>query len=199
MLKMNLIDKKILSFPSGVPQPFLPRSLSIQQHSIMGQPYIELRHRTPENRLRLPFSLPSATDPEAPLLHPRDPHPPAIRSGPGARMGETLMAQQMITAGAVEQLNQQGPQQQHLGHTAALTQPGEPALSGADGIEEHLEGEDSAVKDLEDVEVKDLVDLNLNLDPEDGMSVRVRVQFISPSLNPEITPDLKQVIDTSSP
>ncbi|XP_031616289.2 histone-lysine N-methyltransferase 2C isoform X5 [Oreochromis aureus] len=152
----------------GVPQPFLPRSLSIQQHSIMGQPYIELRHRTPENRLRLPFSLPSATEPEAPLLHPRDPHPPAIRSGPGTRMGETLMAQQMITAGAVEQLNQQGPQQQHLGHTAALTQPGEPALSGADGIEEHLEGEDSAVKDLEDVEVKDLVDLNLNLDPEDG-------------------------------
>lgn len=35
-------------------------------------------------------------------------------------------------------------------------------------MEEHLEGEDSAVKDLEDVEVKDLVDLNLNLDPEDG-------------------------------
>lgn len=35
-------------------------------------------------------------------------------------------------------------------------------------MEEHLEGEDSAVKDLEDVEVKDLVDLNLNLDTEDG-------------------------------
>lgn len=164
MLKMNLIDKKV-SFPSGVPQPFLPRSLPIQQHSIMGQPYIELRHRAPENRLRLPFSLPS------------DPHPPAIRPGPGARMGETLMAQQMMMAGAVEQLNQQDPQQQHLGHTATLTQTGEPALSGADGIEEHLEGEDSAVKDLEDVEVKDLVDLNLNLDPEDGMSDRVWVHL----------------------
>lgn len=37
-------------------------------------------------------------------------------------------------------------------------------------MEEHLEGEESAVKDLEDVEVKDLVDLNLNLDPEDGRS-----------------------------
>lgn len=49
-----------------------------------------------------------------------------------------------------------------------LGQSSEPALPGADGIEEHLEGEDSAVKDLEDVEVKDLVDLNLNLDPEDG-------------------------------
>lgn len=40
-------------------------------------------------------------------------------------------------------------------------------------MEEHLEGEDSAVKDLEDVEVKDLVDLNLNLDPEDGENTRI--------------------------
>ncbi len=77
-------------------------------------------------------------------------------------MGDTPLGQQMV----MDQLNQQ--HQQHLGHTAALTQSGESTLPGADGIEEHLEGEDSAVKDLEDVEVKDLVDLNLNLDPEDG-------------------------------
>lgn len=60
----------------------------------------------------------------------------------------------------------EAPLMEHLGQTAALTQSSEPALPGADGMEEHLE--DSAVKDLEDVEVKDLVDLNLNLDPEDG-------------------------------
>ncbi|XP_044195043.1 histone-lysine N-methyltransferase 2C-like isoform X6 [Thunnus albacares] len=144
----------------AVPQPFLSRSLPIQQHSIMGQPYIELRHRVPENRLRLPFSLSATQDPEASLVHPRDPQLSPARPGPGARMGEGALGQQMLLTGGVEQLNQQD--QRHLGHVAEST------LSGADGIEEHLEGEDSAVKDLEDVEVKDLVDLNLNLDPEDG-------------------------------
>lgn len=56
-----------LSLP-GVPQPFLPRSLPLQQHNIMGQPYIELRHRAPENRLRLP--LPSIPEPEPSLARP---------------------------------------------------------------------------------------------------------------------------------
>lgn len=126
----------------------------------MGQPYIELRHRAPENRLRLPFPLPTAPDSEAPL-------PSPVRPAQGARMGEVPLGQQMVMAGGVEQMNQQ------LGHAAALTQSGESTLPGADGIEEHLEGEDSAVKDLEDVEVKDLVDLNLNLDPEDGTNTQV--------------------------
>lgn len=79
----------------GVPRPLPPPG---------AMPYIELRHRAPENRLRLPT-------------------PPELDR---------------------------------------------PVLPASDGMEEHLEGEDSAVKDLEDVEVKDLVDLNLNLDPEDG-------------------------------
>ncbi|CAB1432000.1 unnamed protein product [Pleuronectes platessa] len=140
----------------GVPQPFLPRSLPIQQHSIRGQPYIELRHRAPENRLRLPFP-----PTEAPLLYPRALQPPTLRPSQGARMVTTPMGAQMVM---VEQLNQQ-----HLSHTTALPQSGpESTLPVADGIEEHMEGEESAVKDLEDVEVKDLVDLNLNLDPEDG-------------------------------
>ena len=138
--------------PPGVPQPFLPRSLPIQQPAM---PYIELRHRAPESRLRLPFPLP--LDPKAALLHPRDPR---------------LLGQQMVMgSGVVEQLNQ--PDQQHLGHTVALTQSAGSVLPGPDGMEEHLEGEDSAVKDLEDVEVKDLVDLNLNLDPEDGTNTPV--------------------------
>lgn len=132
--------------PSGVPQPFLPRSLPLQQHSIMGQPYIELRHRTPENRLRLSFSLPEAPS----LPFPRDPQLFGVRPGPGTRMGETMV---------MDHLNQK-----HLVHAGGLTQSGEAVLH-----EEHLE--DSAVKDLEDVEVKDLVDLNLNLDPEDGKSL----------------------------
>lgn len=113
----------------------------------MGQPYIELRHRAPESRLRFPFPPSAAPEPEL-----------------GTRMGETLLGQQMVM------------DQQHVGPTAALTQSGESVLPVADGIEEHLEGEDSAVKDLEDVEVKDLVDLNLNLDPEDGTNSRVTSQ-----------------------
>lgn len=107
----------------GVPGQFVPRSVPLQPHaahSIMGQPYIELRHRAPENRLRMPFSVGTAMEQEV--------HPSRQQLGMGPNVD----------------------------------------LSGADGMEEHLEGEDSAVKDLEDVEVKDLVDLNLNLDPEDG-------------------------------
>lgn len=117
----------------------------------MGQPYIELRHRAPENRLRLPV-----------------PPPATPELGQGARMGETPLGQHMVL------------DQQHVGPTVPLAQNNESTLPGADGIEEHLEGEDSAVKDLEDVEVKDLVDLNLNLDPEDGMKTRVTSQC-SPS------------------
>ena len=75
----------------------------------------------------------------------------------GAPMAETPLGQQMVM------------DQQPIVPVATLTQSADSALPGADVIEEPLDGEDSAVKDLEDVEVKDLVDLNLNLDPEDGM------------------------------
>ncbi|XP_035527326.1 histone-lysine N-methyltransferase 2C isoform X7 [Morone saxatilis] len=41
--------------PIGLPQHFPPRGMQVQQHNIMGQPFIELRHRTAENRPRMPF------------------------------------------------------------------------------------------------------------------------------------------------
>ncbi|KAM4718655.1 histone-lysine N-methyltransferase 2C-like isoform 3-T3 [Anableps anableps] len=122
----------------GVPQLIVPRPPPLQQHGVM--PYIELRHRPPENRLRLPFPLPTPPEPQEST---RDPTQSTVTRPGVVKMGEAGLGQL---------------DQQHLG----------PALPGSDGIEEHLEGEDSAVKDLEDVEVKDLVDLNLNLDPEDG-------------------------------
>ncbi|XP_037691694.1 histone-lysine N-methyltransferase 2C isoform X3 [Choloepus didactylus] len=40
----------------GLPQHFPPQSLPVQQHNILGQAFIELRHRTPDGRPRLPFS-----------------------------------------------------------------------------------------------------------------------------------------------
>lgn len=39
----------------GMPQHFPPRGMPVQQHNIMGQPFIELRHRAAENRPRMPF------------------------------------------------------------------------------------------------------------------------------------------------
>ncbi|RXM36061.1 Histone-lysine N-methyltransferase 2C [Acipenser ruthenus] len=41
--------------PIGLHQHFPPRGMQMQQHNIMGQPFIELRHRAPESRLRLQF------------------------------------------------------------------------------------------------------------------------------------------------
>lgn len=41
--------------PMGMPQHFPPRGMAMQQHNIMGQPFIELRHRAAENRPRMPF------------------------------------------------------------------------------------------------------------------------------------------------
>ncbi|XP_051738984.1 histone-lysine N-methyltransferase 2C isoform X6 [Ctenopharyngodon idella] len=54
----------------GLPQHFPPRGLPMQQHNIMGQPFIELCHRAPENRVRLPFGPLNALD------HPNHPQRP---------------------------------------------------------------------------------------------------------------------------
>ncbi|KAI3374932.1 hypothetical protein L3Q82_021460 [Scortum barcoo] len=39
----------------GLPQHFPPRGMPVHQHNIMGQHFIELRHRAAENRPRMPF------------------------------------------------------------------------------------------------------------------------------------------------
>ncbi|XP_015228003.1 PREDICTED: histone-lysine N-methyltransferase 2C isoform X11 [Cyprinodon variegatus] len=41
--------------PMGMPHHYPPRSVPMQQHNIMGQHFIELRHRAAENRPRMPF------------------------------------------------------------------------------------------------------------------------------------------------
>ncbi|XP_019734515.1 histone-lysine N-methyltransferase 2C isoform X5 [Hippocampus comes] len=43
------------SNPMGLPQHFPPHGMPVQQHNIMGQPFIELRHRAGENRPRMAF------------------------------------------------------------------------------------------------------------------------------------------------
>ncbi|XP_076001014.1 histone-lysine N-methyltransferase 2C isoform X3 [Genypterus blacodes] len=49
------MSKSIGGNPMGMPQHFAQRGIPVQQHNIMGQPFIELRHRAAENRLRMPF------------------------------------------------------------------------------------------------------------------------------------------------
>ncbi|XP_026230304.1 LOW QUALITY PROTEIN: histone-lysine N-methyltransferase 2C [Anabas testudineus] len=51
--------KNMGSNPMGLPQHFPSRGMPVQQHNIMGQPFIELRHRTADIRPRMPF-LPGA-------------------------------------------------------------------------------------------------------------------------------------------
>ncbi|XP_051910013.1 histone-lysine N-methyltransferase 2C-like [Hippocampus zosterae] len=144
-MRKPLPGEPVAAGPQRLDSAAAPRAFPVpaRQHGVMGQPYIELRHRAPENRLRLPFPLVA----EAP--------PPSARAR-GIAAGQPAL----LTV----QLNQQD--QRNPLHAAA--RGNNMALQGAEGMEEHLEGVESAVKDLEDVEVKDLVDLNLNLDPEDG-------------------------------
>ncbi|KAM8839649.1 histone-lysine N-methyltransferase 2C isoform 3-T3 [Synchiropus picturatus] len=45
--------KSMAGNPVGLPQHFPPRGLPVQQHNIMGQPFIELRHRAAESKPRM--------------------------------------------------------------------------------------------------------------------------------------------------
>lgn len=51
------LGKSIGGNPLGTPH-MPPRGMHVQQHNIMGQPFIELRHRSPDSRLRLSFGPP---------------------------------------------------------------------------------------------------------------------------------------------
>nr|XP_055037820.1 histone-lysine N-methyltransferase 2C isoform X4 [Misgurnus anguillicaudatus] len=61
-LSVDLVRSMGSNHQMGISQNFPPRSPQMQQHNIMGQPFIELRHRAPENRVRLPFGPPNVLD-----------------------------------------------------------------------------------------------------------------------------------------
>nr|XP_029516882.1 histone-lysine N-methyltransferase 2C-like isoform X7 [Oncorhynchus nerka] len=196
---------------TGLPQDFPPRGLTVQQHNIMGQPFIELRHRAPENRIKNPFGHgpPDVMDPSNQTQRPPQCFMGGQEIGFARNQGPRTMAPmmgrpsqgsvgQMQMLASMENLHQQQTevqvtteQQQHPPLNRSLSHPvtsellnAEPSgvllpgsstgqteetqIPSGDGIDENLDADDSAVKDLEDVEVKDLVDLNLNLDPDDG-------------------------------
>ncbi|KAK2895252.1 histone-lysine N-methyltransferase 2C isoform X5 [Channa argus] len=191
--------------PMGLPQHFPPRGMPVQQHNIMGQTFIELRHRMAENRPRMPFppgavpgsnivqclqghrpaGFPAAHDSRLPLNQgPR--MVDAITSQPGhAQLSASMDNLHQQTAGnntikqslLMRSMSQPASNEtQNMAASMILTAP--PAgqtetlsVASNDAVEEKLDAEESAVKDLEDVEVKDFVDAdleNLNLDPEDS-------------------------------
>ncbi|XP_031692125.1 histone-lysine N-methyltransferase 2C isoform X3 [Oncorhynchus kisutch] len=194
----------------GLPQDFPPRGLTVQQHNIMGQPFIELRHRAPENRIKNHFGHgpPDVMDPSNQTQRPPQCFMEGQEIGFARNQGPRTMAPrmgrpsqgsvgQMQMLASMENLHQQQTEvqvtteQQHPPLNRSLSHPvtsellnAEPSgvllpgsstgqteetqIPSGDEIDENLDADDSAVKDLEDVEVKDLVDLNLNLDPDDG-------------------------------
>lgn len=187
----------------------LPRGMHVQQHNIMGQPFIELRHRAPDSRLRLPFGAPTMQGNR--MESPSQQRPPGFMGG--QEMGfpfsqvpmpmHTTMNQSQVANTQMQASLSLGNLQQaniplRAGHpqillTRSISQPAssdtlsaplltsiaatsavqniEVPLSTNEVPEEKIDTDESAVKDLEDVEVKDLVDAdleNLNLDPDDG-------------------------------
>jgi len=184
-----------------------PRGMHMQQHNIMGA-FIELRHRAPDNRLRLPFG--------PPVMHGNRMESPSHQRPPGFLVGQemgfpfnqvpktmnTTMNQSQVAVTQMQASLSLGNLQQaniplRAGHpqiplTRSISQPAsneslsaplltniatsagqneEVPLSSNEVPEEKIDADESAVKDLEDVEVKDLVDAdleNLNLDADDG-------------------------------
>lgn len=196
--------KSIEANSMGLPQNFPPRGMPVQQHNIMGQPFIELRHRVAENRPRMPFP-PSAMQgnidlnlqgqrPQGfPVAHEsRFPlnqgfkmvEPPTGHAQLSVSMDNLHQQVNMSANGELKQsplmrsMSQPAPREtQNLTTPSLMSAPGaehgnvQVSVASGDGVEEKLDPEESADKDLEDVEVKDLVDAdleNLNLDPDDG-------------------------------
>lgn len=201
------LGKSLGGNPMGL-QPLPPQGMHMQQHNIMGQPFIELRHRPPESRLRLPFGPPvmQGNRMESPSQFQR---PPGFMSGQemdfsnnqgpkpmdssmnhtqgvGADMQGTMGMENLhqssvpIRTGQIpimRSMSQPASNETFSGtapshFSAASSRPSsEIDLPINEGSEEKIDTDESAVKDLEDVEVKDLVDTdleNLNLDADDG-------------------------------
>ncbi|KAM5255335.1 histone-lysine N-methyltransferase 2C [Ctenodactylus gundi] len=111
--------------PVGLPQHFPPQSLPVQQHNILGQAFIELRHRTPDGRSRLPFAAMPGNLPES-SSHPRHgnfiPRPDFTgprHTDPGRRPPQVLPSQLPVHPD-VEQAPAPQQEQGHPAHPSAV-------------------------------------------------------------------------------
>ncbi|XP_060052806.1 histone-lysine N-methyltransferase 2C isoform X2 [Erinaceus europaeus] len=111
-----------MSAQAGLPQHFPPQGLPLQQHNILGQAFIELRHRAPDGRPRPPFPAAPPGGLLEPPAHPRHggflhrPDFPAPRPAaePLRRPPPGLASQPPAHA----HLDPRPPAQQEQGHSA---------------------------------------------------------------------------------
>ncbi|XP_032899967.1 histone-lysine N-methyltransferase 2C isoform X13 [Amblyraja radiata] len=175
-----------------IPQHFPPQGMQMQQHNILGQPFIELRHRMSESGPRLPFPLASGLNPASQQQRPGEvmPGQGAFSSSQGPKSLDSVSNQHYIRSQVencsnMDQLNQHQQQQMHLHHpTVPLSRslsnpPASHAFSSAvslsarsstqgEGMVEKLDPDDTSVKDLDVKDLDGVRDLEVkDLDDED--------------------------------
>lgn len=111
------MTKNIGGNSMGIPQHFSAHGMPVQQHNIMGQPFIELRHRAAENRPRMPFP-PGAMPGNNIDLNMHVQRPPGFPGVPdsrfplnqGLRMVDPMVSQagHVQRSGSMDSLHQQG-------------------------------------------------------------------------------------------
>ncbi|KAM6453008.1 histone-lysine N-methyltransferase 2C isoform 8-T8 [Liasis olivaceus] len=204
----RLPNKPPMSNPIGLSQHFPPQGIQVQQHNIMGQAFIELCHRAPEVRPRLPFNSSSTTimstvpehQQQTELLPRQDCQGPRHLE-PTRRNSQNSNNPLQISTGLEHlppsqqdkvnpnhppvlvmcSLNHPSINNAFSGGRLPITRPADETSDlqmprqPTDSLEEKLDPDDPSVKDLDvkdldGVEVKDLVDddlENLNLDAEE--------------------------------
>uniref|UniRef100_UPI00398F2E3E histone-lysine N-methyltransferase 2C n=1 Tax=Pristiophorus japonicus TaxID=55135 RepID=UPI00398F2E3E len=180
-----------------IPQHFPPPGMQMQQHNILGQPFIELRHRVPENRPRLPFaSLVPSTSGLDPASQQKRPGVFILGQGAfspsqGQKPLDFVSNQQQGMRNQMEncnldQLNQHQQQQMHMNHPAmslsrSLSNPpvseafsstvslsASASTQEGGGMVEKLDPDDPSVKDLDVKDLDGVRDLEVkDLDDED--------------------------------
>lgn len=111
--------------PVGLPQHFPPQGLPVQQHNILGQAFIELRHRAPDGRSRLPFAASPGSAMESPS-HPRHgnflPRPdfPGPRHTDPIRQPPQCLPNQLPVHANLEQVPPSQPEQGHPAHQSPI-------------------------------------------------------------------------------
>ncbi|XP_049336810.1 histone-lysine N-methyltransferase 2C isoform X2 [Astyanax mexicanus] len=148
-LSMDLPRAALGNPQMGLPQHFPPRGLPMQQHSIMGQPFIELRHRAPENRVRLPFGPPNMME-----QHPNHPQRPSTTSFIGAQnmafpgtpgnlrqLNPQLMVQPQHGPAAHMQMSTSMENLHQQGHIPVNAAPQHPQPSTSNSLAQQVNGE----------------------------------------------------------
>ncbi|KAM7121251.1 histone-lysine N-methyltransferase 2C isoform 5-T5 [Molossus nigricans] len=119
------LNSSQMGSPVGLPQHFPPQGLPVQQHSILGQAFIELRHRVPEGRPRLPFAAAPGHVLEAPppprlgSFTPRPDFPGPRHPDPVRRPAQGL-PQPLPVPPAMEHVPPSQPEQGHPVHPSSV-------------------------------------------------------------------------------